>query len=281
MNIKVEFNNLNAIESAEEAVSTICKPLFEAYHLNYFCYTRIFPDKSHSVLTTDFRWKKYFYTQASDDSTWLIDVSALKSKDYYFIWDDKVSRRNNPFACEKIAKAANEIFGLHHGLSIYIKQPTYYEQFTMATDIGNFNANTTYDLQEENIRKFLFYFKDKAASLIKKIDNKKIITTKDKSSFSLKKNPLEITEEFNTFTINKFHFSGLNGDCYLTRRELECVVWGLQGKTREEVSLILEVSKETIKQHYKNIMKKFGVEKLIDVIRLIDRQIDLQSLLIK
>ncbi|ADZ68947.1 LuxR family transcriptional regulator [Polymorphum gilvum SL003B-26A1] len=58
----------------------------------------------------------------------------------------------------------------------------------------------------------------------------------------------------------------------LSPRERECLIWLANGKTRWEISLILGISEETVKYHFKNIRAKFGTysrhEIIIQAVRL-------------
>ena len=45
----------------------------------------------------------------------------------------------------------------------------------------------------------------------------------------------------------------------LTGREIECLKWASEGKTAEEIGIILSLSHWTVTFHLKKIYKKFGV----------------------
>lgn len=49
-------------------------------------------------------------------------------------------------------------------------------------------------------------------------------------------------------------------DSLLTQREMDVLKWLAQGKTREEVSIILGISHETVKTHAKAILQKLEVQ---------------------
>ena len=47
----------------------------------------------------------------------------------------------------------------------------------------------------------------------------------------------------------------------LTDRQLDCVLWAARGKTDYEISVILNISHETVIQHLKNARERYGVQK--------------------
>ena len=48
------------------------------------------------------------------------------------------------------------------------------------------------------------------------------------------------------------------GNLYLTEREFECVGYLTRGKTAEEMSIILNISKRTVETHIQNIKRKMN-----------------------
>lgn len=50
----------------------------------------------------------------------------------------------------------------------------------------------------------------------------------------------------------------LDGAIRLTPREIEILTWSAKGKSRWEISIILEISEETVKAHLENIRRKLG-----------------------
>ena len=47
----------------------------------------------------------------------------------------------------------------------------------------------------------------------------------------------------------------------LTDRQLDCVLWAARGKTDYEISVILNISHETVIQHLKHARERYGVRK--------------------
>lgn len=67
----------------------------------------------------------------------------------------------------------------------------------------------------------------------------------------------------------------------LTDRQRECVLWAARGKTDFEISVILEISQDTVIQHLKHARERYGVQKraLLAVRALFDGLISFTDIL--
>lgn len=59
------------------------------------------------------------------------------------------------------------------------------------------------------------------------------------------------------------------GDMYFTKREAECMVWLLRGKTINSVAAILELSPRTVEYYLKNMKTKVGCRTKFELIDLV------------
>lgn len=59
------------------------------------------------------------------------------------------------------------------------------------------------------------------------------------------------------------------GDLYFTRRESECMVWLLRGKTINSVATILKLSPRTVEYYIKNMKNKLGCRTKFELIDLV------------
>jgi DNA-binding NarL/FixJ family response regulator len=59
---------------------------------------------------------------------------------------------------------------------------------------------------------------------------------------------------------------------YLTHREIEIVRYTAEEKTAKEIAAILMVSEKTVKNHLVNIYEKFGIHKMVGVLKLAVRK---------
>lgn len=59
------------------------------------------------------------------------------------------------------------------------------------------------------------------------------------------------------------------GDLYFTRRESECMLWLLRGKTINGVALVLKLSPRTVEYYIKNMKNKLGCRTKFELIDLV------------
>lgn len=59
----------------------------------------------------------------------------------------------------------------------------------------------------------------------------------------------------------------INENCYLTKRECECLAWLGSGKTYEEVSLIMGTALRTVINHVESVKNKLNLRTINEIIR--------------
>lgn len=59
------------------------------------------------------------------------------------------------------------------------------------------------------------------------------------------------------------------GDMYFTKREAECMVWLLRGKTMNGIAAILQLSPRTVEYYIKNMKIKVGCRTKFELIDLV------------
>lgn len=55
---------------------------------------------------------------------------------------------------------------------------------------------------------------------------------------------------------------------HLTERESECLQWVIQGKTSDEIAIILSISRRTVEMHLNRVKEKFNCHKLTQLVYL-------------
>ena len=66
--------------------------------------------------------------------------------------------------------------------------------------------------------------------------------------------------------LDRFFINTPVEDSYLTKREVECLIWIALGKSSQEVADILMVSHRTVETHLVNIKQKFNCNKISQII---------------
>ena len=80
---------------------------------------------------------------------------------------------------------------------------------------------------------------------------------------------INIVKNKNIFTetaINNDEREKIEDNIVLTRREKEILSYLLDGKTNKEVSLILDISLNTVNNHVANIYEKSGVKNRVELV---------------
>lgn len=88
-------------------------------------------------------------------------------------------------------------------------------------------------------------------------DDEKIITNKTKNNV-IENRALAV-----------YGLGGKYGDLYFTRREAECMLWLLRGKTINGVAVVLKLSPRTVEYYIKNMKNKLGCRTKFELIELI------------
>lgn len=264
------INDKHVIFDLAKDVREICQPLFQRYGLNFFNYTRVFPDGSFATLTTTPEWRAYFINNSFTEQSYYKQHPTLYGNDTYMIWDAVVSSRTEKSG-SIINQVAKDRFQLNHGLTISTGNKHLIERFSFAAPEDNLRLNDYYETDQDIFKRFTFYFKDKGSRLIQQVDQNKIVYPKH---IKLPKEAFQKQDTFKDldFKIDRLHIETPMGSCYLTKRELDCSVWAYQGKTNEEIGLILGLSKTTVKSHLNAVKDKLGVNKIVDVIRVLQQQ---------
>jgi len=56
-----------------------------------------------------------------------------------------------------------------------------------------------------------------------------------------------------------------NGKTFLTKKEIECICWLIKGKSADETSKMLNVSRRTVETHLNNVKRKLNCYKMFQV----------------
>jgi LuxR family transcriptional regulator, quorum-sensing system regulator SolR len=241
------------VSQTVDSVRQICSPL-KHIGITGFIYARHYPNDSFFELKTDYRWGEFFYNKLFDKQYRKTDISEITNfTDKFMLW--KLNQHNAVWQDAKIH------FGQDNGILIYKHHLDYTEIYFYFSDDEHHKQNDFYVNNLEMLDRFSLYFSENAKALIKLAESHKLqvpsfyledsennIATKQRTGFQ------QFLEETALTTIpidNKKH---------LTPRELECLYWQSQGKTMEEIGIILEITTRTVKAHIRNIKDKLSCE---------------------
>lgn len=230
-------------------IANLCKPL-SRINIDFFCYHKIFSDKSEIMLSNKPDWAKHFYQKKYLMN---LDYQAINNFNlHYVIW---------PFHADnlEILSSARNIFNIFHGMTLMLREEDSLELF-------GFGLSKKFDMSYMNLiinnldllERFCFYFKHQASDLIKRCGRNKINpltsnTNIDKNNIV---NPIHegIRHEFLSDT-NLNSFLRKND---FSLREMDCIQYLLMGKTAREIANNLCVSTRTIEARLANMKSKLG-----------------------
>lgn len=256
----IDLNDHHSLTTSID-VKNICRPLY-MLGLSYFTVDRIFNDGSRAILTTAPDWIHHYYI-----SQYYTSPLFTKIRNYhgfnYFLWS---SLNRYP-----IYDAASE-FDIDHGITLVFEEEKYVDYYNFGAPKNSQIVTDNYIM--ENIiylKRFVYYFKDKAEKLIKKSSTERIIIPEKILDFPIKDNSLALSaipnyDSFINLTHVKKFYLGENFDnTYLTFQELKCIELLIDGKSSKQISTCLNISSRTVETHIANIKEKFKCNTLCEL----------------
>jgi len=240
MGISEIIKQHTAYTSAHD-VAEICHPLFSMCNLNYFDYAKIYHDGSLTTLLSNHDWFHHYFTHE-------YPISSTITQTGIHLWEH--------YLPQECLKDMAEHFNFHNGITIFQQHDTFIEFFDFGAPANNPTIIDYYFNHLDILNNFLFYFKDKAASLIKQADNNRITIPKKMHGEPI---PQTSYKDFcELIQKKKIHLYCKNKNIVLTQREYEVLLQLTQGKTAKETAKKLNISHRTVEDHLTKIKNKSG-----------------------
>ncbi len=263
----LDISNFRMLERHTE-IKAICQPLFKLFNLQFFRFLRVYPNGTRINLCSDPDWTINYYLKGLYNVAWFDSNPQLITHNFEVIWDERAVNHDNRVGVEARTK-----YNIFHGVTFVRPGMYYYELYDFATyDEENNNVNEHYRSNIRLFEHFILYFKDQASEIIKFAAQEKIAPPEPL---------LAISPAAPLIQTDKHHYSAerflvdtqvkryyLN-EIYLTQRELECIYWLAQGKSAEEIALLLGRTQRTIDTHLENIRKKLNCSKMSQIIKIV------------
>lgn len=234
---------------AHDKIQEICKPLFEIFGINYFRLFRVFSDKSFIFFVSNPEWLHHFYKSDYHTVAWFDSAPPFSFKSNYTVWDLRKQEEN------VVGIDARKNFNIDHGITIIEKNADHVDFYDFTSPIPSINE--LYLNHIDVLHRFIFLFKQKAASLLIDAEKQKIIVEQPYAN-CLETTSItpEMREDFISQTeLNRFY---INNDVYLTLRELECMSFILKGMSLKEAARELNVSVRTVDSYLQQVKTKLG-----------------------
>jgi DNA-binding CsgD family transcriptional regulator len=226
-------------------VAEICAPLFAKYPLNYFYYGRSYHGNRILSLSSDQTWADYYYKRGNP--------AVITRQSGIFLWEKSFSKKDVKYA------AAN--FNLYNGIAITKCYDNFVEYMVYASSTPEFHPIEFYCNQKDVFNQFYFYFKERAAGLIKKADKERLILSpKSILLISTTKNWQQNRNSSETsapeFQPKKISMHFKNGDVYFSPREFEVLSLLTEGYGMKQAAAELDIGLRTVETHLQRAKSK-------------------------
>lgn len=252
-----KYNFLNALEYSENSVNVlqdVCAPLFKAFPIKTFSYTKINVQNNFLYCSTNREWLRFRY----DNSIWGVGCNKFrenianipKGGVQSFVWAG-TPPETKYFSCL-------HDYDIWNGGIIVERNAESIEVWGFT---GGKNSFQSVDFFLNNINllsSYILYIKDKANKIINVCDSQKFINytncyipecQKPENNFEL------MMEKLN---IRRFFLDCEDSSNYLTKRQADCLHYYMQGYTIKEIGIILNISSRTVEFYIENIKLKLN-----------------------
>lgn len=228
-----------------DAVNQICKPLFDKYNLNYFNYSRMYPDGSIAALTNK---PEFCVDYVKKD----FKISASIKKPGIYLW----AHENQD--CDEIHELESS-HDIPNGIEIMNAHSDYCEFIHFSAPQDNKKAINFYLNNLNLLTQFLLYFKEQANDLVaNSVSRRLIMPGGNIGKLALEKDSDQDFEIIKEFSPNKIYVDRYGRDIILTRREYECYTMLVKGNSPKVIATLLDISVKTVEGYLANVRHKTG-----------------------
>jgi len=255
----------NVMLASCKEVDALCAPLWKK-GITSFCYTRTYDDGTFiDVVSNSAVIERFYYCEDELYNYYPPDVRPEEFVGEYVLYNS-LSQEN--LALTVLSKQLN----IDNIFVIVKRRRNYHEVFNFGSSRDNIEIVNFYINNLNFLERFIYFFRDKAKSIIRKYEQDRIIRVIENLSEQLIKNeslPTHIDPSCfqQAIEVERYYFSEYDDKVFLTHREIECLKWCVYGKTACEIALLLQISKRTVEAHLSAIKQKFNCYKQADLIR--------------
>lgn len=255
------MNKLNdhiAITSCYE-VTEMCKPL-EQLNIDVFIYGRQYKDNTRIFLSNNAKWNAHYIDG-------FYKLSYLETYQFETHVQNDVLLSAHMYPNNAGFRDANTVIGMQHGIAMPTLYPDYKEFIYFASNNNEPIIFNYYLHHLDLLKKFIAYFREQARDLIIQSEKHKLIIPQEylnqNTSFDFSKHLLSKDQE-------QEFLSAIESDNYnaypLTPREIECFYWMIQGKSAEEIGIIIGISRRTVEKYIESMKVKYNCAKVTQLI---------------
>ncbi len=250
-----------AIKSSSE-VTEICQPLLQFTPISFFNLVRVYDNHARLSFSNNQDWLEHYYKQQyHNESMFSNSPFCLENK----------FMTHTSFPDNIVIRDAIDNFDICYGFVLIDRQAKHTDFFHFATSHKNSSVMNFYLNSIDMLEHFTFYFRDKAANLIKKC--KPNVPVDTVSMFSEAKDLTDLTCERHKYLaatkLSKLQITLNNKVINLTRREIQTLWHYLQGKTAKEIAKAIYLSPRTVEYYLVRIKKKLNCQTRHDLFKMV------------
>jgi DNA-binding CsgD family transcriptional regulator len=260
--------NNDIMLSSASNVDTICVPLRQL-GITYFGHVRIYDDGSRFDINNNSIFSEAYYYKSNCYQLYTPETNPRIFEDGFL------------FTSSGIIDQVKELYEISHAFSVG-NLMLFMQKHSNHCDLWHFGASpnisgmiNVYLNNLDVLKSFCFYFKEKGEHLIKQFEKNRIRMKKDQSIIA-NEVPKSLFDTFqarnqclHALKIDRYHLGESYNHHHLTKREVECIRWCVKGKTADETSIILGISKRTVNAHLDNAKQKLNCYKQSLLVRRI------------
>ncbi|MCI5057562.1 MAG: LuxR C-terminal-related transcriptional regulator [Flavobacteriales bacterium] len=243
-------------------INEICQPLFSNTDIGFFEFIRSQNDGSYITYCSSLDWLDHYFKEELHKDTCFHGKADNYKKSYILTENLKHS--------QNIVKDCKEQFKINNCLAVVCPCEKHVDTFLFGSETEDKRIYDFYFNNIDLLDRFIYYFYDTASTLIDR-------HAKDRYKFPHNSSSV-IKEELSSFErkvglkrsleVNNYNLQGIC-DCSLSKREVECLYWLEQGKTSDEIGIILNISGRTVESHLSRIKKKLNCYKMSRLVSII------------
>lgn len=259
-------------------VAQIAEPLFNSTQFGYFSYFREFFDGSRILLSTNPEWTYFLYNQDYSSITEFNPKLGMSNDDVIdktgnFLWEWLPNLlQDNEVKLKFYSKMKDsQDFNINSGISIIKKIDRDHEYFNFGTSKSSAYIYKFYFNHIDILKRFVVYFKIKAAHLIdKSYDHKLFIPSSSLPLFPHDQDleTASLLQFIENTAIQKYPvcYNGINS--YISHRQLECLYFLSQGLSAKEIALKLFISFRTVEKHLQLLKEEYSLNTKADLLKV-------------
>lgn len=240
MNIDKFVNNHPSIQHAA-SINDLCRPL-GLLGIKYFSHVQITNKEHFSAISSGPEFFELYFRKGYHHFD--LHMANVTGAEKHIVWDLLNLKKQS-------SNMHQDFMNLNYGhtFSIVINQENIKNCYHFGVQLGDAQMNAKYLNLIDELKLFINYFTEQVAQdkTIKCAYSQKIQINKNVGGYFTD----ETGEDLSAFlqSVSGKRVYSLQGNNYLTQRELECLKWLAKGHTLEETGKILTISTRTVKAH--------------------------------